>query len=81
MSDFLVDSSTLMYNRQTTRKGVMIDPEDGATYVISLATSTHSRSYPMYTTYLLVYYTGGLMLIDLLSVQRSLETTLDRAGA
>lgn len=35
-----------MYNRQTTRKGVMIDLEDGAIYVISLATCTHSKVVP-----------------------------------
>lgn len=43
LSDFRIDSSTLMYNRQTTRKGVMTDPEDGAISVINLATSTHSK--------------------------------------
>ena len=58
----------------------MIELEDGAIYVISLA-FTRSKVAPMYTTYLLVYHTGGLMLVDLLSVQRSLETTLARAGA
>ena len=35
-----------MYNRQTTRKGVMTDLEDGAISVINLATSTHAKVVP-----------------------------------
>lgn len=39
LSDFRIGSSTLMYNRQTTRKGVMIGLEDGATYCYQFGNS------------------------------------------
>lgn len=39
LSDFPIESSTLMYNRQTTRKGVMIDHEDGAIYCYQFGNS------------------------------------------